>query len=51
MRLFFNFSRNNRLSLCGVVDDDTLEPTGWWLSGRVFGRYLSYFIPRCWRTR
>lgn len=45
MRIF-NFGRNNRLSLTRIVADDDYDMmVGWWLSGRIFGRYISYFFP------
>jgi hypothetical protein len=47
---FFNFGRNNRLSTCRIVDNDDYGlQTGYWLSGRVFGCYISVEIP--WRRR
>jgi hypothetical protein len=46
----FNFGKRNRLSLCPVVDDDDHDLIiGRWLSGRIFGRYVSVFIP--WKQR
>ena len=47
---FFNFGRRNHLSLSTVVDDDDHKLVlGRWLSGRIFGRYVSIMIP--WRHR
>jgi hypothetical protein len=47
---FFNFGRNNHLSLCSIVDDDDYHLiVGRWISGRIFGRYISIVIP--WRER
>jgi hypothetical protein len=47
---FFNFGKRNRLSLCPVVDDDDYNLViGHWLSGRLFGHYISLMIP--WRYR
>lgn len=47
---FFNFNRRWRLSLSTVVsDDDYHRIIGKWLSGRLWGRYVSVLIP--WRGR
>lgn len=49
MKILFNFGRANHLSLVRVVrDDDYKQSIGRWLSGRLFGRYVSVFIP--WRA-
>jgi len=50
MPRLFNFGRNNRLSLGRIVaDDDCGLQVAWWLSGRIFGRYISVIIP--WHRR
>lgn len=42
----FNFNRSNRLSISDVVaDDDYGRVVSLWLSGRIFGRYVSLSIP------
>jgi hypothetical protein len=47
---FFNFSRANHLSLSTIVDDNDYDLiVGRWISGRIFGRYVSIFIP--WKGR
>lgn len=47
---FFNFGRSNHLGMATIVDDDDWNiRTGYWLSGRVCGLYVSYFIP--WRGK
>jgi hypothetical protein len=49
MRLF-NFGRNNRLFVGTpiVSDDDWGKVVGWWTSGRIFGHYISIYIPKFW---
>lgn len=50
MIVLFDFGHNNRLSLGSVyADDEWDQQIGIWLSGRLFGRYVSVLIP--WRTR
>lgn len=44
MRLF-NFGRNWRLSLTGIVGDDHTTHVGWWLNGRIAGWYVSCDSP------
>lgn len=49
-KTLFNFGRSNRLSLVSVVDDhDFDQMVGYWLSGRIVGRYVAVMIP--WRKR
>ena len=46
----FNFGRANHLGTCGVVDDDDYSLiVGYWVSGRIFGRYISMLVP--WKHR
>lgn len=47
----FDRGRDNQLSLVEVVDDaDYRRVVGVWLSGRVCGRYVSFYLPwRRWR--
>lgn len=43
----FNFGPNNRLGTAPIVSDvDWATPIATWLSGRVFGFYVSLTIPR-----
>ena len=45
----FHISRRHHLGLVRVVHDDDYGLTiGWWLNGRIFGRYVSLFVPRLW---
>ena len=40
----------NRIGFARVVDDDDYDQQiGWWVSGRVLGRYFSFTIP--WRRK
>lgn len=46
MMTLFDFGRANHLSIVIVVDDDDYEQgVGYWLSGRLLGRYISILIP------
>lgn len=48
--MFFNFGRANHLGLALVVSDDDYDlQTGWWLNGRILGRYVNVVIP--WRRQ
>lgn len=41
----FNLGRNMRLGVVPVVDDeDYSKHVGWWLSGRVFGVFISHMM-------
>lgn len=41
---FFNFGRSNRLGIAPICSDEDYHLwTGWWLSGRICGRYVSYY--------
>ena len=42
MRIF-NFGRSNRVSVCRLVDDYGVFD-GWWISGRILGRYISWIV-------
>lgn len=43
----FNFGRANHLGWVTVVSDDDYDlQIGTWISGRVLGKYISWFIPR-----
>lgn len=43
--MLFNFGRNNHLHWARVVaDDDYNQTVGRWLSGRIFGFYVSYMF-------
>ena len=45
----FDFGRNNQLSWSQVCSDDCFScNVGYWLNGRIFGRYVSVFVP--WRS-
>ena len=44
--ILFNWGRRNNLVWSHVVaDDDFGRTVGWWLNGRLFGRYISYYLP------
>jgi hypothetical protein len=46
----FNFGRDNHLGWVWVVDDNDYDRViAWWLSGRIFGRYIS--VPVRFRKR
>jgi hypothetical protein len=48
MRIYF--SKGNRASISPVCDDyDFHKLVGYWLSGKVFGRYFNLFVP--WKGR
>jgi hypothetical protein len=48
--VLINFGRSNHLGWVAVIDnDDWQRRAGYWLNGRIFGRYVSLFVP--WKGR
>lgn len=49
MRLF-NFGRSNRLHIFTPIYSDTKwhVVVGYWTSGRIFGMYISWYLPKFW---
>lgn len=50
----FNFNRNNRLGVMNVVRSTNKGRwihVSYWVSGRIFGKYISFTVPVIFRKR